>query len=76
MSTSCSIRQIHKPTNVQLVLRLTRSQHMALLDVLLEAARDPAKTQVFVNCAEDVTITISDLLIVTMHALREIEVIQ
>lgn len=59
----------------KLVLRLTRSQHMALLDVLLEHARGEG-TQVFVDCSaeEAATTTTADLLLVVMDALRELEV--
>lgn len=64
-----------KPYNV--VMRMTRSQHMALMSVLLEAARDESKTQIFVDCStpETVQTSLGDLLVVATEALREIEVL-
>lgn len=57
------------------VLRLTRSQQMALIDVLLEYARDPEKPQLFVDCSSDEgTATTTGDLLVLVSDLRELEV--
>ena len=50
------------------VIELTRSQHMALLDVLLEHSRGDG-TQYFVDCssAEGVTTSTGDLLVAVMN---------
>jgi hypothetical protein len=45
-----------------IVLRMTRSEQMALIDVLLEHVRDAEKTQVFVDCSTDTKTTTADLL--------------
>jgi hypothetical protein len=38
-------------TETKVVTRLTRSQHMAVLDVLMEHIRVPDHTEVFFNCS-------------------------
>lgn len=38
-------------TETKVVMRLTRSQHMAVLDVLMEHVRVPDHTEFFINCS-------------------------
>ena len=47
-----------------MILRLTRSQQMALVDVLLEHLRDPNGSREFVDCSSNpaTTTTVGELL--------------
>lgn len=56
----------------KVVLRLTRSQQMALLDILVAYCRLPDQSQEFVDVIEDVTTTTGELLTVVAD-LSEVE---
>ena len=58
-------------TNV--VLRLSRSQHMALLDVLLEHIRRGDGTQLFIDCSTGTETSTGELLQLISDSLREVE---
>lgn len=57
------------------VLRLTRSQQMALLDVLTEHLQCPGSTEIFIDCSTmpPTETTVSDLLL-RLSNLTEMEV--
>lgn len=56
-----------------IVLRLTRSQQMALLDLLIAYVRLPDEVQIFVDVTEDRTTTTGELLSL-VASLREVEI--
>lgn len=58
--------------NVNVVVRLTRSQQMALIDILIAYTRS-GDVQTFVDCCRDVTTTTGDLLQIVGN-MRELEV--
>ena len=57
---------------MKIVLRATRSQQMALIDVLLTYMRLKDEPQEFLNVSEDVVTTTSDLL-TFVSGMQEVE---
>lgn len=55
----------------EILLRLTRSQQMALIDVLIAYIRLPDEPQEFVDVVEDVTTSAGQLLhLITLAGMR------
>ena len=59
----------------KIVLRITRSQQMALTDILSRYMQLQDEVQEFIDCGEDVTTTTGELLTLVMD-MREIELTQ
>lgn len=55
-----------------IVLRVTRSQQMALIDILIDYIRMPEHTEQFIDVANDVTTTPGELLSL-VSSLQEVE---
>lgn len=51
-----------------IMIALTRSQQMALIDVLVEHVRAPASTQLFIDCATGTHTSVGDLLTLITEA--------
>lgn len=68
-------------TEIKFVLRMTRGQQMALLDIIMQSMSCPNKkhhTEVFINCSEvpPKETTIADLLNLIQGSSDEMEVIE
>ena len=62
--------------NLRCVLRLTRSQQMALSSILLAYCSDVSECHEFVDVIADVTTTSAELLALVIDCTREIEMVK